>query len=138
MEIKGIRITKKHIEIEGRKFVLNKFDPFFGSYMAFKVFSQGTESGLENLISKLIGETPEEMEKLQKRVLTYCSEVLPIGEVPVINSEGNFAVPDVTAPMMMSLFFQSVMFSMTDFFESGALQDLMETQQPRVEEAPRD
>lgn len=127
VRIMEIRIDKKTIEIKGRKFTLNKFDPFFGSYMAFKVLNLGQvdESSSDRIISvfnTLMGKDLNEFETIQKKVLSYCSENLPAGEVPLINSEGNIAIINLTAPMAMSLFIQTIMFSMSDFFEEGAIQ----------------
>lgn len=114
-----IRETKKTIEVKGRKFILNKFDPFFGSYLAFKVFSlqgKGNES-LEVILNTMMGTDFKTFETLSKRVLKYCSELLPAGEVPVINNENNISITGLTSPMVTSLFIQSVMFNITDFFD---------------------
>lgn len=122
-----IRVDKKTIEIKGRKFVINKFDPFFGSYIAFKVLnlSQVEGSSSDRIISAfstLMGKDLNEFETIQKKVLSYCNENLAAGEIPLINSEGNIAVINLTAPMAMSLFIQTIMFSLSDFFEEGAIQ----------------
>ncbi len=133
-----IRVDKKIIEIKGRKFTINKFDPFFGSYMAFKVLNLGSNNdtsqvGILSTFNNLMGNNLEEFEKIQKKVLSYCTESLPVGEVPLVNSEGNIAVIGLTAPMAMNLFIQTIMFSISDFFEEGAIQmDL-----PVEEEAPQ-
>ena len=114
-----IRETKKTVEVKGRKFILNKFDPFFGSYLSFKVFSlqgKGKES-IEVVLNTMMGTDYKNFETLSKRVLKYCSELLPAGEIPIINSEGNISITGLTAPMVTSLFIQSVMFNITDFFE---------------------
>ena len=123
------RETQKTLEIKGRKFILNKYDPFFGSYLAFKVFSiqgNGKES-LDAVLNTMMGKDFKTFESLIKRVLSYCSECLPVGNTPLINSEGNIAVVELTAPMVTSLFIQSVMFNISDFFD-GDPQNLM--QQP--------
>ena len=41
------RITEKEIELEGRKFILRKFDPMFGSYISLKIF-QSSSGGDKN------------------------------------------------------------------------------------------
>ena len=126
------RETQKVIEVKGRKFILNKFDPFFGSYLAFKVFSlqgKGKESeSLEVVLNTMMGKDFKTFESLIKKVLAYCSEVLPAGNTPIINSEGNIAIIGLNAPMVTSLFIQSVMFNLSDFFE-GNPQELEEAQQ---------
>lgn len=127
----NIRETQKTIEIKGRKFILNKFDPFFGSYLAFKVFSlqgKNSEGKLEEVLNTMMGKDFKTFESLTKKVLAYCSECLLAGNTPLINSEGNIAVVQLTAPMVTSLFIQSVMFNLSDFFE-GDPQEIAEVQQ---------
>lgn len=128
--MENIRETKKVIEIKGRKFVLHKYDPLFGSYLAFKVFSlQGKKSeSLEAILNTMMGKDFDSFKSLSEKVLKYCSESLPAGDTPLINSEGNIAVIALTAPMVTSLFIQSVMFNISDFFD-GDPQELMEAQQ---------
>lgn len=125
-----IRETKKTVEVKGRKFILNKFDPFFGSYLSFKVFSlqgKGKES-IEVVLNTMMGTDYKNFETLSKRVLKYCSELLPAGEIPIINSEGNISITGLTAPMVTSLFIQSVMFNITDFFEEDP--EILQRDQP--------
>lgn len=125
-----IRETKKTVEVKGRKFILNKFDPFFGSYLSFKVFSlqgKGKES-IEVVLNTMMGTDYKNFETLSKRVLKYCSELLPAGEIPIINSEGNISITGLTAPMVTSLFIQSVMFNITDFFEEDP--EILQMDQP--------
>lgn len=113
------RITEKQVELKGRKFIIHKFDPLFGSYISLKVLNSSNGKGLDikNFIDFIIGNDQNEFNKIQKEVLKYCSEMLPSGKVPVINEEGNLAVVDLTTPMIISLFFQTIMFSLQDFFE---------------------
>ena len=125
-----IRETKKTVEVKGRKFILNKFDPFFGSYLSFKVFSlqgKGKES-IEVVLNTMMGTDYKNFETLSKRVLKYCSELLPAGEIPIINNEGNISITGLTAPMVTSLFIQSVMFNITDFFEEDP--EILQMDQP--------
>lgn len=116
-----MRETKKIIEIRGRKFILNKFDPFFGNFIAFKIFSLQSDSNkefnLELLLKSFITGSYEEYENFTKRILKYCSEVLPAGEIPVINSEGNIAIMELDTPLMMELFTREMMFNIEGFFE---------------------
>lgn len=116
----NIRTTEREIELEGRKFVLRKFDPMFGSYISLKVF-QTTEDGkgkinVENTLVKIMGEDFAHYSQLQGKILSYCSEILPAGKIPVINSEGNIAIIGLTAPMMLALSVAVIMFSLEDFF----------------------
>lgn len=126
-----VRETRKIIDIEGRQFVINKFDPLFGSFIAMKVFkSTATGSGKSNIhemLNSLISENQEEFIKLQTKILSYCQEKLPSGLVSVVNPEGNIALNNFTAPMAMNLFMQTLMFSLEDFFDQGELAQMKET-----------
>lgn len=117
------RVTEKELEIEGRKFVLKKFDPMFGSYISLKVFQTDNEGkgkiNVENALTKIMGEDFAHYAQLQGKILGYCSEVLPAGRIPVINSEGNIAIIGLTAPMTLALSVAVIMFSLEDFFEKG-------------------
>lgn len=117
------RVTEKELEIEGRKFVLKKFDPMFGSYISLKVFQTDNEGkgkiNVENALTKIMGEDFAHYAQLQGKILGYCSEVLPAGRIPVINSEGNVAIIGLTAPMTLALSVAVIMFSLEDFFEKG-------------------
>lgn len=131
-----VRETKKVVQIEGRQFVINKFDPLFGSFIAMKVFkSTATRNGKSNIhemMNALISENQEEFIKLQTKILSYCQEKLPAGLTPVVNLENNIAVNNFTTPMAMNLFMQTLMFSLEDFFDQGSLDQMEET--PQVEE----
>ena len=118
------RITEREIELEGRKFVLKKFDPLFGSYISLKVFNttEDSKSGkinIEGALTKIMGEDYEHYVQLQTKILGYCSEVLPAGKIPVVNSEGNIAIIGMTAPMTLALSVSVIMFSLEDFFDKG-------------------
>lgn len=116
-----MRETKKTIEIRGRKFILNKFDPFFGNYIALKLFSlqeEGKDFNFELFMKGFTSGSYEEYESFTKRILKYCSEILPAGETPVINSEGNIAIIELDTPMMMELFTREMMFNIEGFFEN--------------------
>lgn len=116
------RTTEREIDLEGRKFVLKKFDPMFGSYISLKVFQTAGEDGkgklnIEDALTKIMGEDYAHYAQLQSKILGYCSEILPAGKIPVINSEGNIAIIGLTAPMMLALSVSVIMFSLEDFFE---------------------
>ena len=116
------RITEKEIELEGRKFVLRKFDPMFGSYISLKIFQSSGDEGkgkfnIEATLTKIMGDNYESYAQLQNRILGYCSEVLPAGKIPVINNEGNIAIIGLTAPMMLALSVSVILFSLEDFFD---------------------
>lgn len=123
------RETSQTIEIKGRKFILNKFDPFYGSYLAFKVFSmQGKKDlNMSHILGCILGDNFEEFEKVTKQILKYCSEILPSGKVSLINSEGNIAVMDLTTDFTMELLSRELIFNLEGFFtEDQEAQNLME------------
>lgn len=115
------RISNKIVDIKGRKFIINKFDPMFGAWMAAKVLGMSSPKGIDisKVIKELMGSNFDEFKTLQAQVLKYVNEELPGGITPVINSEGNIAVMGITASDLLSLFVQTLMFSLSDFFEEG-------------------
>lgn len=121
------RTTTKKVEIKGRQFVLEKFDPFFGVYLATIFIGEiaGKNKGMESLIRALMSKPKNEFIQLQKDILQYCYEILPVGRVQVVNEEGNFAIQDVSSALTISLLIQSLMFSMTDFFDQEVMKSLM-------------
>ena len=125
------RITYKIIEINDRKFKINKFDPFFGAYIASKfLINRSDKIDLDKIIESLLQSNNfDGFESFQKKVLSYCEEVLPNTNAKVINSEGNIGIINLTAPMVMSLFIQTIMFSFEDFFEEGVEVPQMENQE---------
>lgn len=120
------RITEKTVTIDGRQFILTKFTPYFGVYLAVQTFGSitGKKNKLEALAQALLSRPKDEFIKLQQDVLQYCFERLPAGPVSVVNSEGNFAVVDMTAPLALNLFIQTLIFAMSDFFTEGAMENL--------------
>lgn len=125
-----VRETRKTIEVEGRQFVINKFDPLFGSFIAMKIFkstaTKNSQSSIEEMLNSLISENQEDFIKLQTQILSYCQEKLPAGLTSVVNPEGNIALNNFTAPMAMNLFMQTLMFSLEDFFDQGEPAQKME------------
>ena len=95
----------------------------FGSYISLKVFQTDNEGkgkiNVENALTKIMGEDFAHYAQLQGKILGYCSEILPAGRIPVINSEGNIAIIGLTAPMTLALSVAVIMFSLEDFFEKG-------------------
>lgn len=113
------RKTSKTLEIEGRKFILHQFDPLFGSYFSFKMMAISNVRKLspEMILSNLTGNSYEEFETNYKKILKYCSEVLPSGKVPLINEEGNIAITDFTPALAIQLSLELIMFNLDGFFE---------------------
>lgn len=128
------RITEKTVTVNGRKFILSKFTPFFGVYLAAQTFGgiAGKKNKLEALVHSLLGKPKEEFIKLQQDVLQYCAEPLPGGRIPVVNEEGNFAVENMTAPLALNLFIQTLVFAMSDFFTEEAMDGLAQSIQDSI------
>ena len=119
------RETTKKIEIKGRQFVLEKFDPFFGVYLATMALGADHKNGIEGVIKSLLSKPKDEFIQLQKDILSYCYEMLEVGRVKIIDENGNFAVQDMSSALVLSLVIQSLMFSMTDFFDQEVMKNLM-------------
>ena len=121
------RVTTKSIEIKGRKFVLEKFDPLFGVYIATTFIGEisNRKAGVEGIIKALLSKPKNEFIQLQKDILAYCYEILPAGRTPVVDESGNFAIQDVSSALVLSLLIQSLMFSMTDFFDKEVMDGMM-------------
>ena len=115
------RVLSKTMTVGGRTFIQHKFDPLFGSFMAYKVFSssKGGKEDLAKSLAALMGDSFEQYEKFIKSILKYCSESLPAGEVPVINSEGNIAIVDLTPDLIMELVLDNIFFNFEGFFEKS-------------------
>lgn len=120
------RQESKKVNVMGRDFVIHKFTPFFGVYLAANTFTGivGKNDKLKALVDSIIGKPQDEFIKLQTDILKYCSEILPAGNTPVINEEGNFAVANMTAPLALNLLIHTLLFSMTDFFAEGVMGEL--------------
>lgn len=112
------RNTQKTLDIEGRKFVLKQFDPLFGSYFSFKLMAMSNTTKLspDKILESLTGDSYESFEENYKKILKYCSEILPSGEVPVINDEGNIAIVGLTSSLAIELTLELIMFNLQDFF----------------------
>lgn len=120
------RIVEKRIKLAGRDFIITKFTPFFGVWLALQTFSgiAGKKDKLNAMVSFIMNKPQEEFEKLQKDVLSYVYEVLPVGRVKLIDENGNFAVESLDSPAVLNLFIQTIMFSMMDFFGQGVMESL--------------
>lgn len=120
------REVEKHIKANGREFILKKFTPFFGVYLAAQTFGGiiGSKNKVAAMVNSILSKPKEEFIKLQKDVLSYCYEVLPAGPTAVIDVNGNFAVMDMDAPLSLNLFIQTFVFSMKDFFTEEVMESI--------------
>lgn len=137
------------LEINGttRTFKIKKFDALTGSYLLYSLINKmlpaflesgvvdevrsqtGGEPNLANLGSAISGAEMSEADfrKLQMTCLRACSEVLPAGEVPVIDSRGYFGVADLENDVaaVIGLTIQALTFNVKGFFNGGGLSSIL-------------
>lgn len=120
------RETKKELEIDGRTFVIYKFDPLLGNYVALQVLSLTLPFGISDKINDAVGMKvgnssnkmmgKQEFLDLQRDILSVCFEKLPAGETPVVRENGTYGISDFTASIALQLLIGSIAFNLTDFF----------------------
>lgn len=140
----------KDVEINGRTFRIRKFDARTGSFMLIKITGllaplfknmdlskfkdvknvseikldalniPGLMSGLGNL-------SEEDFEYVQGKCLQVCSEVLPAGLTPVLNSNGTFGVTGIEDDTMtvLALTAHTLIFNVKGFFSGSPLASLV-------------
>ena len=120
------RVNEKNIKVNGREFVIRKFTPFFGIYLAAQTITgvMGSKNKLEGMVKSILNKPKDEFIKLQQDVLKYCFEKLPAGPTAVVDENGNFAVVNVDAPLALNLFIQTFLFSMSDFFTDEVMESM--------------
>ncbi|KIN80938.1 phage tail assembly chaperone [Clostridium botulinum] len=143
-----IPVLYEEIEINGRKFRLNKLDARTGSYMLFKFTKIITPilKGLkiENIndigdikisdlnfteVAASIFDLPEEeFRYIQDNCLRVVEEILPAGPAKVLDKYGNFGVMDIEfdTALLMNLTIQSLVFNVKGFFAGSPLTSIME------------
>lgn len=121
-----LRKNSKSTIIKGRTFHIKKFDPMFGFWLTTTVLGDlvGKKNKLDAMIQSLTKKPREEFMELQKEVLKYCYEELPVGPTRVLDENGNYSV-ELTAPIIMSLFVQTILFSITDFFDQEVMEGIV-------------
>ena len=129
------RVSEKQVQVNGREFIIRKFTPFFGVYLAAQTFGSilGAKNKLEALVKSILDKPQSEFIKLQQDVLKYCFEKLPAGSTAVVDENGNFAVMNMDAPLALNLFIQTLLFSMSDFFTEEVMESLNQAVENSVE-----
>lgn len=129
------RVTKKQVEIMGRKFAIEKMNALKGSFVAFQILTKTLPMGLaaKTGISLPTGNQNMNMTEfieLQTTLLSCVKEVLRGGDTNIIDSSGNFAVEELenNAPLLMRLTIESIIFNFSDFFEGALWKDLLPPQ----------
>lgn len=129
------RVSEKVVQVNGREFIIRKFTPFFGVYLAAQTFGSvvGSKNKLEALVKSVLNKPQSEFIKLQQDVLKYCFEKLPAGPTAVVDENGNFAVMNMDAPLALNLFIQTLLFSMSDFFTEEVMESLSKAMESSLE-----
>jgi hypothetical protein len=130
----------KDIELSGRQFRLRKFPAQRGGYLAIKVAgilapvfdmlaaNQGIE--ISQVIAPVLGALSKLSEAdfvdIQNKSLRVCFEILPAGEIQVLNSEGHLGVTglDDDAMTCLALMVQALVFNLSGF-STGSLSFLL-------------
>jgi len=129
----------KDIEIEGRKFRINRFDALTGSYIASLLLMQilpmaiGKKLGFKNLGQEGSLMKKETFIDLQKDCLKVCQEITKVEntEMPmsVMLPDGRWGVEGLEneITIVLPLVIQTLVFNLKDFFQDGALEKLKKT-----------
>ena len=133
------RETEKLIEIDGRQFIIKKYDPLLGNYIVAQLLMYTMPSGFTQISQDVPGGTQPnkpimnkgEFIELQKDILSCCGEVLPAGTAQVINSNGTYGITGFDSQLALKLLIAAVAFNFRDFFDARSLGSLME---PKVEQ----
>lgn len=140
----------KDVEINGRTFRIRKFDARTGSFMLLKITGllaplfknldlsklkeakDASEVKLEalnipGLMSELGNLSEKDFEYVQGKCLQVCSELLPAGPTPVLNSNGTFGVAGIEDDTMtvLALTAHTLIFNVKGFFSGSPLASLV-------------
>lgn len=126
------RETGKIIELQGRKFKIEKIDALTGSYIAFtlaeKFLPMGLEgqAGLANMPQGRSLMSKQEFVDLQKDCLSVVSEILPAGARPLLNENGSWGVMDISRDtrLVILLTVHALAFNIAGFFAGEGLTEL--------------
>lgn len=137
-------INNKIIEINERKFKLNKLDAKTGSYMLFKVTSilkpivknmklddiedfSLDKLNLGDVIDALCSLSEKDFRYIQDNCLSVVEELLPAGSAKIIDKNGNFGVLDIefNTGLLMTLTVHSLVFNVIGFFEGSPLASML-------------
>lgn len=128
------RETFTNIEINGRNFKVNSFDPMLGNYILFKCVTLVLPFGIGGVLSQNIpgsevsfkdtGDKPAMSKKdfmdLQIDILSTVEEVYESGNTsPVVRENGTYGVLDVNSAMLFKLLIASLTFNFKDFFSGS-------------------
>jgi hypothetical protein len=121
----------KEMEFNGRQFHIKKFDALTGSYIAYQLMAGILPMGLSDKIgapkpknASVMGK--QEFMDLQRDCLKVCYEVLPSGETPILDDNGNFAVIGMETDIktILALTVTALTFNISGFFDESLLASL--------------
>lgn len=138
-----IPINYKDIDINGRKFRLNKLNARTGSYMLFKlmkiltpVFKNIQQENLKDMkledlniteiAESLFGLPEKDFKYIQDNCLQSVQEILGAGPQKVLDEYGVWGIENLEFDivLVMNLTIQSLMFNVSGFFKEGLLDSL--------------
>jgi hypothetical protein len=129
----------KNIDIDGRKFILGKFDARTGSYILFKLVGILTplfnsikdlenldDLNLTELASSLFSLSEDDFRYVQDNCLMIVKELLPGGTPQILNEYGIWGANDIEfdTQLVMNLTIQSLVFNVSNFFGGNLLVSL--------------
>lgn len=124
----------KNITVDGREFVIRKFDAKTGLKIARLVIAKAaplipliesatgkgtTDARIFAAVGEILGTLDDaDMDSLIDKCLRSCFENLPAGLAPVIDETGNFGVEGVEYDMLLTLklCFEAIKWGASDFF----------------------
>ena len=125
------RETFRNIELNGRKWRVEKFDALTGSYLAYQLINLA----LPPMIGKLLANSgipvggdhsgrvmsKQEFMEFQKDCLRVCFEILPARNAPVIAENDNWGVEELEKDLstVLMLTVHVLIFNVQSFFEEG-------------------
>ncbi|GAA0083128.1 phage tail assembly chaperone [Clostridium sporogenes] len=137
--------TCKDIEINERKFRLNKMDARTGSFMLFKLMKILTpifknikvdnaedisldDINLTDLMSSIFDLQEDEFRYIQDNCLRVVEEILPAGPAKVLDKYGNFGIMNIEldTSLLTNLTIQSLVFNVKGFFDGSPLTSITE------------
>jgi hypothetical protein len=123
--------TFKDVTIAGRNWRVKKFDALTGSYIAYTLLNLALPPMFAKMLAgsiPLVSDTPsgrmmtkQEFMDFQKDCLKICFEVLPAGEAPVIDDNGNWGIDGIENDLatVLTLTVHVLGFNVASFFGEG-------------------
>lgn len=129
-------VMTKDVTIKNREYQIHKLGALEGSYIAMTIATkflpaimQEEKMGLGELPQGRTEIGEEEFRKIQIYCLAKCKRYEGENRTPmsVMTTDGRFALPDLEYDIVtvLGLTFNSLMFSITPFFDDGGLDSVM-------------